>query len=439
MQIECFPDAPAEWPRKVFADIAGVNPKYGLKKSTDYPFIEMAAVAENFGGIISFDYRKADASGLARFKVGDILFGKITPCAENGKVALVKDLPLEFGLGSTEFIVLSPCNGNDRRFVYAIACANPVHGRAVSRMEGSTGRLRVTEDVFTKWLVVAAPPEPEQRAIADILNEVDAAIERTRTAIEKARRLKRGLMQRFFEVALGPISSADRPGRRVKPGWRLLPTGSLLDAEPKNGYSPECSPQPPGYPTFSIGAVRNGKIDLKNHEHLKYSRISDALAEKFAVRKGDILIVRGNANPDLVGKCGVIDEFPTGCIYSDILKRVSFRDTDDGVMPTYAALVWNHFLVHNQVLKLAKTSNGTLKINSRDVKRIVMPVPPRNEQIRLVDMVQAAEDQIQTIIAKLRSLERLKRGLMQDLLTGKRRVPVTNTADTNTMAKLQPA
>lgn len=422
LQIECFPEAPAEWPRKVFADVAAVNPTYKLNKTTDYPFIEMAAVAEDFGGIISFDYRKADASGLARFKVGDILFGKITPCAENGKVALVKALPSEFGLGSTEFIVLSPRNGNDRRFVYAIACANPVHGRAVSRMEGSTGRLRVNADVFTKRLVVAAPPEQEQRAIADILDAVDAVIGHARTAAEKARRLKRGLMQRFFVDALGRISSADRPGRRVKQGWRLLPTGSLLDSEPKNGYSRETSAQPPGYATFSIGAVRDGKIDLKNPEHLKYSRISDALAEQFAVRKGDILIVRGNANSDLVGKCGVIDEYPPGCIYSDILKRVSFRDSDDGVMPKYAALDWNHFLVHNQVLKLAKTSNGTLKINTRDVKRIVMPVPPRIEQARLVEMVKAADDQIQAVTAKLRSMERLKRGLMQDLLTGKVRV-----------------
>lgn len=215
------------------------------------------------------------------------------------------------------------------------------------RLGAGTTFLEISKREMRK-VQCALPGEREQQAVASILDAADTAIESTRTAIEKAQRLKRGLIQRFFEDALGRISSADRPGRKLRNGWRLLPTGSLLDGEPKNGYSPECSSQPPGYPSFSIGAVRDGKIDLKNPEHLKYCRIPDASAQKFAVRKGDILIVRGNANPDLVGKCGVIDEFPHGCIYPDILKRVAFRDTNDGVIPAYAALVWNYGLVHTR-------------------------------------------------------------------------------------------
>jgi type I restriction enzyme S subunit len=192
--------------------------------------------------------------------------------------------------------------------------------------------------------------------------------------------------------------------------------------------SPLASTRPPGYPTFSIAAVRHGRVNLNNPDHLKYARIRPEVAREFTVRKGDVLIVRGNANPSLVGKCGAIGEFPEGCIYPDILKRVVFREADDGVLPEYAVLAWNHFLVHNQVLKRAKTSNGTLKINSRDVKQIIMPVPPRAEQESLVAQMATSDAIERSLQSQFVAMDRIKRGLLQDLLTGRVRVPVDRAA-----------
>jgi type I restriction enzyme S subunit len=177
-----------------------------------------------------------------------------------------------------------------------------------------------------------------------------------------------------------------------------------------------------GLPTFSIAAVREGRIDLLNEEHRKYVRIRPDVAAEYAVHRGDILIVRGNANPALVGCCGVVDEYPDSCIYPDILKRVVFKNGNDGVLPEYAVMVWNHSVVHNQVLKRAKTSNGTLKINTRDVKSIVMPVAPTGEQQRIVGVMRAAEAREKALREILLLQIRLKRGLMQDLLTGRVRV-----------------
>jgi type I restriction enzyme S subunit len=89
-----------------------------MKSGRDYPFVEMASVGEDFAGILRFDARPLEGSGLARFRVGDTLFAKITPCTQNGKVAFVGTLPDDVGLGSTEFIVLSPRLGTDPRFLY---------------------------------------------------------------------------------------------------------------------------------------------------------------------------------------------------------------------------------------------------------------------------------------------------------------------------------
>jgi type I restriction enzyme S subunit len=270
---------------------------------------------------------------------------------------------------------------------------------------------------------VPLPPPDEQAAIARILDAVDTALERTRAAVERAREVKRSVLHRFFYDALGETAYADRPRRSLPSGWALVPAERLLAEEPKNGVSPETSSQPPGIPTFSIAAIRDGRVDLGNKDNLKYARVSEAVARRYGIRCGDVLIVRGNANADLVGKAGMVSAFPEGCIYPDITKRVVFRnDGQAKIFPEYAVLTWNHAIVHNQVLRRAKTSNGTLKINNRDVKQIVIPVPPEKEQRRLVGIIAAVDSQIDALTAVGTAQAQLKKSLMHDLLTGRVRV-----------------
>lgn len=267
------------------------------------------------------------------------------------------------------------------------------------------------------------PSMPEQEAIACILDVVDTAIERTSLMIDEAKELKHAIVQDFFYAALGVTAYADRPVQKLPAGWFLHTTDSLLVTDPKNGVSPKASSQPPGVPTFSIAAIRDGRLDLSTDSNLKYTEVPEKVTEKFTLNIGDVLIVRGNANPDLVGKACMVKDFPEGCIYPDITKRVVFRtEGENTITPEYAVLAWNHPVVHNQILRRAKTSNGTLKINNRDVKQIIIPVPPPRKQETIVDLVVAAEAKTDALICKLKALEQLKRSLMHDLLTGTVRV-----------------
>ena len=192
-----------------------------MKNGEIDPFVETAAVATEFGGITRFEERAAGASGLARFRVNDTLFAKITPCPQNGKVAFVGELPggSDASLGSTEFIVVSPRGKTNPRWLYATLCAWRFRGRAAARMEGSTGRQRVPEDVFHRWLLVPVPPNPaEQAAIAGVLDAADAALARTRTALDKARRVKQALVQKFIYDGIGIVSGADRGKKGIASG-----------------------------------------------------------------------------------------------------------------------------------------------------------------------------------------------------------------------------
>lgn len=293
----------------------------------------------------------------------------------------------------------------------------------ILRLEQQTTQMRNLNfrDYLTMPLPV--PPPDEQIAIARVLDAVDVTIVRAQEAVIETRELQMAVVQDFFYSALGVTAYADHPSQKLPVGWQLAPMESLLAEDPKNGVSPQATSQPPGTPTFSIAAVRDGKVDLTKANNLKYAKVSEQIAEKYRIHTGDVLIVRGNANPDLVGKAGRVNEFPEGCIYPDITKRVVFRrDGDNTVSPEYAVLAWNHSIIHNQVLRRAKTSNGTLKINNRDVKQIVMPVPPPSSQLQIVELVAALDAKTDALKQKLLSLEQLKKSLMQDLLTGKVRI-----------------
>lgn len=294
---------------------------------------------------------------------------------------------------------------------------------SLQRVAQGTTFDAVTARHFRQLRIAIPSGKDEQAAIARILDAVDTAIERARAAVEQAKELKAALIQDFFYSALGVTAYANRPTKKLPVGWSLAPTQNLLAQEPKNGVSPQASSHPPGIPTFSIAAVREGRVNLENTDNLKYTQLPDKIANQFKINRGDMLIVRGNANPDLVGKAGMVDTFPKYCIYPDITKRVVFQTEGElAITPEFAVLAWNHPILHNQILRRAKTSNGTLKINNRDVKQIVMPVPPLAEQTKLVELVAAVNAKIDALKQIQQAQTELKKSLMHDLLTGAVRV-----------------
>ena len=104
------------------SDFASVNPvtdTNGVANDAPVAFIPMAAVAEG-GGWHATEHRPISDGrrGYTLFQRGDVIVAKITPCFENGKVALLSALETDFGLGSTEFHVLRAKPGHDSRFIY---------------------------------------------------------------------------------------------------------------------------------------------------------------------------------------------------------------------------------------------------------------------------------------------------------------------------------
>ena len=401
MQTDCFPTTVPEWPKVPVSKLASVNPRYDAVKGRSYPFVEMASVAENFGGILKIDRRKLEGSGLARFKAGDTLFAKITPCPENGKVAFVPELPDTLGLGSTEFIVLSPRSATNSRFLYHLVCSHSVRGRAVARMEGSTGRQRVPDQVFGDRLLVPMPPPAEQTAIARILDAVDTAIVRTRHAVEQTQVLERSVLEEAFcDVAAQP--------RRL----------GEFTTDVRYGTSKASNDEGRGNPVLRIPNVVGDRLSLDN---LAYVDLPSPDVGRLRLHDDDLLLVRTNGNPSYVGRSAVFHHPDAqDWVYASYLIRVRMRDT---LLPDYVNVFLGLERGRRELLRRVTTSAGNHNINSNSIRLTRLPVPVSYDaQKEIVQLAKGFRLLVDNLRRKTKALELLKRSLMDDLLTGMVRV-----------------
>lgn len=165
----------------------------------------------------------------------------------------------------------------------------------------------------------------------------------------------------------------------------LVPVEKLVTTGPKNGFSPKVNADARGYPTLSISAVRDGRIITEGN--VKYAEVTDEQAAAFALKKDDVLVVRGNGNKLLTGKCGLVDAVPKACFYPDLLIRLQFDS--DVMRPQFAALQWNAPSIHKRLISRAKSTNGIWKINGSDIRQHTLKVPPIEMQDALLEEIRS--------------------------------------------------
>ena len=160
-------------------DRAKISPRYDLTEDSSVFFVEMANVDETRGEV-RFSERDGPLNGLSRFKEDDIVFAQITPCVQNGKVALVRGLNESTGIGSSELVVISPNQELiDPKWLYFLLKSFEMRENATKSMVGTTGRERVPKEFFETMQIPDVPKETQLR-IADELethNKTKSALE----------------------------------------------------------------------------------------------------------------------------------------------------------------------------------------------------------------------------------------------------------------------
>ncbi|SDY29771.1 restriction endonuclease subunit S [Tindallia californiensis] len=165
-----------EWREVVLKDVIDFNPKESIKKGTLTKKIGMDKLAPFQRRIDGFELEAF--TGGSKFRNGDTLLARITPCLENGKTAQVTILDDdEIAFGSTEYIVLrNKKEITDNNYIFYLALSQYIRDTAIKSMTGTSGRQRAQTDVVENTKIML-PPLEEQKAIAHILSTLDDKIE----------------------------------------------------------------------------------------------------------------------------------------------------------------------------------------------------------------------------------------------------------------------
>ncbi len=216
----------AGWEVRQIREVADVNPRIDKKAIPDnleVSFVPMPAVQARSGQIdvSGVKLAKQVKKGFTVFLEGDVLFAKITPCMENGKMAIVPALVNNYGFGSTEFHVLRAGKEIDAKYLYYYVSSKSFRGEAERFMTGAVGQKRVSTTYIKEATIPVAPLEDQRRIVAEIeksrLDEAVASLKRVKANLK---RYKAAVLKAAVEGKLTEEWRKQNPD--VEPASKLL-------------------------------------------------------------------------------------------------------------------------------------------------------------------------------------------------------------------------
>lgn len=448
-------DLPHGWVYTTLGELAHINPKFDanqLGADSMVSFIPMKCVEEQTGRIdLAFTRKLSEVKkGYTAFQNGDILFAKITPCMENGKLAIVHDLKNGVGFGSTEFHVIRLPDDISKKLLFYFLLREDLRREARNRMTGSAGQLRVPAS-FIQDLELPLPPLPEQHRIVakieQLFSDLDAGVAALENAKQQLKRYRQSVLQ---SAVTGKLTATWRTAHQPE----LEPASVLLDriraerAAKQNGKqkplppldTSELAELPEGWewtnwetisPRVTVGFVGPMKheyveegIPFLRSQNVRENRFDpDGLRfispdfhrriSKSTLHPDDLVVVRSGS----VGVTCVIPEYLDEANCADLVviqKPLCF-------LPQFGAYYMNSLA--KKFIRQGQVGVALIHFNTQSVAELSIPLPPLAEQAQIVAEVErrlSVADQIEkTIDASLLQSERLRQSILKKAFSGK--------------------
>ncbi|CAK8711941.1 hypothetical protein KKHLCK_00955 [Candidatus Electrothrix laxa] len=400
---------PDGWKKTVLEQVAeNVSDKFqpNETRSKKIKYVGLENLEPETFKVKTWGYSSDVVSAKNVFVEEDTLFGKLRPYLKKVSLADFK------GICSTDILVIRPKQEISPFFLYRILSTDKIIAHST---ESSAGNVMPR----TSWkelsgYVILVPPLLEQKKIAAILTAVDEVIEKTAAQISKLQDLKKGMMTELLTKGIGHTEFKDSPVGRIPAAWELLTCGDVcrkievgIVVKPTKYY------QDTGIPALRSANVRENGLNKSNLKFI--SKKSNELLIKSKLDEGDVVTVRTG----YPGTTAVVTKKFIGCNCVDlIISRPSHK-----VNSFFLSLWINSDFGKGQVLK----NQGGLAqqhFNVGDMKKMLIAIPPMGEQNDIVKYHKAMTHRIACGINKLTQTKTLKKALMHDLLTGKKRVRV---------------
>ncbi len=420
MVVEAKNKIPEGWQEGSLSCFANPIAKRFPKNSS--PYLEIGDI-----DVISKNYKTKDkpAPGVClAVDCGDVLISKVRPT--RGAIIKVKDSLYV----SPAFSVLRAC-GDDNYLYYALSRQKFVNYLG-TRETGTTYPSCDDRDIFDYNTVFPIKIE-EQQKIAEILTTLDNAIEKTDAIIEKNKRIKQGLMQDLFRYGIdeqGNIRSEKthkfktvkigNQEMRIPDEWEVKTIMEITNNEkfaivdgPFGSNLKTEHYKTSGIPIIQSGFVTSGEFYAEKYLYVDKQKFFAEIRSK--VVPGDIVMAKIGAQ---CGTCSILPEnHEVGILAGNCLKISVGKNCSNIFLDTLLKYYYK-----NGRLFLIITTTAQPAVNMSSLKEFQIIKPPLNEQERIIELLNFSTVSIKKEIIYKQKLLSLKRGLMEDLLTGTMRV-----------------
>jgi len=408
-----FKDLPEGWKWVRLGEvIEGVKEKNKLNKNLPILTSSRKGIYlqdEYFNRIVA----SKDISNYKMIKKGEFTYRSMSD-DETFVFNRLEDIPV--GLVSPAYFVFQVKEGYSGDYLkYLLNNSVEIKRQIYKEIKGTT-RVALKFNQLTNF-IVPLPPLPEQQKIAEILETIDNAIEKTGKIIEKYKRIKQGLMQDLLTKGIdenGNIRSEkthkfkDSPLGRIPEEWEVVRLGEVCDINPERiKYE-----QGRIIKYIDIESINDGNVS-----DYKIFKIEEAPSRaQRIVKEHDILI--STVRPNLKAFTIIKPEYN----YFVCSTGFAVVRSKSSINPLFLFhVIWFDEIFLKQVLPLVVGSSYPA-VNSKELINVLIPLPPLPEQQRIAEILSQIDQTIEKERQYKEKLQKIKQGLMQDLLTGKVRV-----------------
>ncbi|MDD5581389.1 MAG: restriction endonuclease subunit S [Methylobacter sp.] len=408
-----------DWVESKDQDVKGKNRLIQLADIGDGVFIDKSARFMN-----DEQFSRLNCTNL---KKGDILIARMPEPL--GRACL---FPLDNGNFATvvDVAILRTPNA-DHYWLMTIINSQAFRKQIELNAVGTT-RTRIPRKELSKIKLIA-PPLTQQQKIARILSTVDTVIEKTEAAIAKYKAIKSGMMHDLFTRGIADNGQL-RPAYEDAPKcykqtalgwipkeWNIFKICEVSTDCLKNGYFKKPELVGKGYKLINVSELYQPfGIDIFNAK-VERVFVPDNEYKKYGVSIGDIFFTRSSLTLDGIAQCNIILEVKERVVFECHVMRL--RPQQNIVLPIFLALYCRSNYARLFFMGIAKQVTMTT-ISQSDIEKLDVVLPDLNEQRLITQKIESIDKKIQIEQNTLNKYQKLKQGLMQDLLTGKVTVSV---------------
>lgn len=384
-----------EWLEKRMDEIADFNPRESIQKGATAKKIAMDKLQPFCRDVPGYEMEAF--SGGTKFRNGDTIMARITPCLENGKTAKVDVLDEEeVGFGSTEYIVFRAKEGNDPDFIYYLVTSPVVREPAIKSMVGSSGRQRVQTDVV-QGLKVRVPDLEGQQAIASVLKVLDDKIAANRKVNENLTEQARAIFQAWF-IDYEPFGSA------APLDWHPSTLGQIAEIK-TDSWSPTKNPDV---------VVEHYSIPAFDEQHYPVFEIASGIkSNKYILSSNSVMISKLNPDTKRIWRPMCLSEHPI-CSTEFIVYEAKKQEQKDYIYSILDSVPFlNHLCSHT-----TGSTNSRQRATPKSTLDFTLCLPPDSVIEDFCHIVTPMYDLIASNIVENQSLAKARDSLLPRLMSG---------------------